>query len=355
MWSMEDAVLHHACLLDAAYVSLYIWLCEMGLLSLCVPFFRDLSSHGKTRPPPTTRESHHQQLSFKERFARGEAFWVEKSNFTHFYVWGLVSLVCCTALGSYHATLDRGYLPAYTTLMLLALHFVRRTYECFYVHKWRKGSKIHVLGYILGSGHYLWLPMVFIRLPCRNFRCHLLQQWDEGAPQDILAYFYTALHHVPIWFFFIDPKCRSEPTNPTTTTRMSIIGAEWCIPALLLGLWAQYQQHRHHVLLARLRQDPDSKTRYGIPVGGWFHYVSCPHYTAEVLIYISFTALLELEHNTPSLPLLLPGSGRYRHWLMCAFCVLNMSLSAARNHEWYLKNIPDYDKLGRKAMVPFVF
>jgi 3-oxo-5-alpha-steroid 4-dehydrogenase 3 / polyprenol reductase len=342
-WSLEEIVLHHVCLLDAAYVSLYIWLCEMGLLSLLLPFFQELSAHGKTR----TRLSATTASSL-ERLARDDAFLVEKSNFKHFYIWGLVSLACCIALGSYSATLDQGCLPSTSSLVLLAVHFVRRAYECFYVHQWRKGSKIHVLGYILGSGHYIWLPMIFIKLPCRSFRCNLLQRWDEGHTMGPLAFLYGLLHHVPIWFFFVDPKCERETFRDEDVR--SSPESVWRIPVFGMCLLAQYEQYRHHVLLANLRKsrDSESKNLYSVPAGGWFDYISCPHYLAEVFIYVCFTLLLELEPRE-RLPL---GN---RHWLMLGFVTFNLGISAMRSHEWYRTVIPDYDKLDRKAIIPFIF
>jgi uncharacterized membrane protein (GlpM family) len=270
MWSLEEIILHHACLLDAAFVSLYIFLIEMGLLSLVVPFFRDVSSHGKIR-----QELFNDTTSWFRRFTNGQAFLIEKSRFKHFYVTGLISLLCCFLLGGYYkATLDQGSVPAMSALIILGLHLVRRTYECYYVHQWRKGNNsMHLLGYILGAGHYLWLPMIFIKLPCRDFRCNLLNRWDMGDKMDPLAYFYTLLHHVPIWFFSIDPECQEQHISPPDHSNSPL---HYCrIPVLSFCLWAQYQQYRHHVLLASLRKrkDPEAKNYYGTPVGGWFAYV----------------------------------------------------------------------------------
>ncbi|KNC36555.1 hypothetical protein PFLG_01902 [Plasmodium falciparum RAJ116] len=48
-----------------------------------------------------------------------------------------------------------------------------------------------------------------------------------------------------------------------------------------------------HLRLARLRPKgiKKSDTFYKVPYGGFFHFVSCPHYFAEILIYFSFFLL----------------------------------------------------------------
>ena len=352
--------MHHVCLLDAAFVSLYIWLIELALLSLALPFLRNVSAHGKLRQQHGHGAVEKKRDFFSlDNFAQGEAFLVEKSRFRYFYPIGLISLVCCIALGNCTANLDAGCLPSTSSLVLLATHLVRRAYECFFVHQWRKGSKTHLLGFILGAGHYIWLPMIFIKLPCRNFRCNLLHRWHMGEKMDSLAYFYTLLHHVPIWFFFIDPKCEQSSVRPNAQRSLADDRhASLSLRASVFGacLWAQYQQWRHHVLLANLRktnlssekEKKKNKSAYSLPLGGWFQYVACPHYLAEILIYVCFAVLLAMEPRE-RLPL---GN---RHWLILVFVVINLSLSAGRSQEWYRTSIPDYDKLRRKAIIPFLF
>ena len=335
MWTIEEAVLHQVCLLDAAYVPLYISLVVMGAFSAVVPSLSRVSAHGKTR-----------QSSGNYWFSCREAFLIEKVYFRHFYLTGLVSLICCILLVLVPTSLDEGSLPSICTLTLLGIHMSRRYYECQRVHQWQEGSKMHILGYILGIGHYVWLPMVFVKLPCFNFRCEILKGMHSA---DLPTYLYGILHNIPIYFFGITPQCDSdEPaqremlleTNQSVTLLRPIL--------VLLCLWAQYQQHRHHVLLAGLRGHPKKGTcsKYSSPVGGWFEYISCPHYLAEILIYVSFSLLLECEETLPN------GN---RHWLMLLFVTVNLAVSSRQSHEWYRRNFRDYDKLGRKALIPFLY
>jgi 3-oxo-5-alpha-steroid 4-dehydrogenase 3 len=116
----------------------------------------------------------------------------------------------------------------------------------------------------------------------------------------------------------------------------------------LLGLWAQYQQHRHHRLLANLRINPQTNSShksptYKIPTGGWFRMVSCPHYLAEIILYMCFTILVAFDHSTR------------RMGLVLLFVVLNLSVTAIRTHRWYCEHCPGYIHLQRRALIPFVF
>lgn len=346
MWTKEDLILHSSCLMDAAFIPMYISLTLLATLSPSVPVLFQVSSHGKTRDLFVSDHASH----FWLRFANSDSFLVDKQKFVHFYVVGIVSLLYCLCVGGYFAaSTDKGYSqPSLDILILLALHLIRRTYECCVVHQWRRGSKMHILGYLLGVGHYLWLPMMFISIPCRNFRCSLLNKCDSLGSVDFLNCIYVTLHHVPIWFFSSDPFCHVLDISNlphTAPSPLSILRK----PAIVLCLGAQYQQYRHHCILADIRRGckgSERKRVYAPPYGGWFRYVSCPHYLAEFLIYVSFALLLDMERTKP------PGN---RHWLVLAFVGVSMILSADRTHNWYQRNVEGYKQLRRHALVPFLF
>lgn len=76
-----------------------------------------------------------------------------------------------------------------------------------------------------------------------------------------------------------------------------------------------------------------------MPVGGWFELVSCPHYFAELLIYISFSLLL--------------GGQSLTWWLVALYVLTNQALAAQLCHELYLIKYKPYPK-HRKAFIPFV-
>lgn len=76
-----------------------------------------------------------------------------------------------------------------------------------------------------------------------------------------------------------------------------------------------------------------------MPVGGWFELVSCPHYFAELLIYVSFSLLL--------------GGRSLTWWLLVLYVLMNQALAAQLCHELYISKYKSYPK-HRKAFIPFV-
>lgn len=76
-----------------------------------------------------------------------------------------------------------------------------------------------------------------------------------------------------------------------------------------------------------------------MPVGGCFELVSCPHYFAELLIYVSFSLLL--------------GGRSLTWWLLVLFVLMNQALAAQLCHEFYISKYKSYPK-HRKAFIPFV-
>lgn len=315
MW--EDGTIAGAigwviCLLDLSSPLIYAFLICVTLLSVVSPFLRDLSAHGKTRRFVVQRRSS-RFVALVHHFA--QEWEVEKSFFIHFYIIGLASLALCWTLSSNQTW----KLP----LLLLATHLMRRFYECVFVHKWRPSSKMHIMGYLAGMAHYLWLPFVFLQLPCADRVC---------------PYYLEYSHFLSLW-----SGCSQDArTN-------QVLAPSWCcLSVFLIGLWAQYQQHRHHVLLANLRTSDikeDRKSKYGIPTGGWFQLVSCPHYLAEIILYCCFAILIYLESP----------DNLCRSLLVLVFVVSNLAVTAKRTHRWYLENSPGYAKLRQYALIPFLY
>ena len=93
-----------------------------------------------------------------------------------------------------------------------------------------------------------------------------------------------------------------------------------------------------------------------MPRGGWFESVSCPHYAAEVLLYVGICAVAcgsgfgagGIATGAPGFG---PAAALARTAPMLASVAANLSIAARRNHEWYMRHMPDYPK-GRWAMIP---
>jgi len=288
------------CLLDKVLPLVYMCLSLVAIASFAIPFLNDLASHGKTIRSPA--DALINNTTWYHQILHGEAFLVPKRFFLHFYITGIL---CTVGLYLYVKSIDNQSNQNSVALTLLLIHLTRRCWECLYVHVWRPTSKMHLAGYFLGMVHYVLLPVVFM---------------DTRSVCEEVS---------------LDADSVDWP--------IAVVGALTC-------LWAQYQQYRHHYFLAELRvTTKDGKTSqqdYKIPSKGWFHYVSCPHYTAEILIYMSF-ALVLLSRSS--------GKSNHKPLPLLLWVATNLSVSAIKSHDWYLLHYPEYASLQRTAIIPFLF
>ncbi len=89
-------------------------------------------------------------------------------------------------------------------------------------------------------------------------------------------------------------------------------------------------------ILKKLKKQ--NQGEYAIPHGGWFRFVSCPHYFGEILEWTGWAIL------TWSLPGL----------AFAVFTFANLAPRAWSHHKWYRKKFPDYPKQ-RRAVIPFIW
>lgn len=361
-------------LTDRFTFATYAILTLAALGSAFVPALHSLVAHGKTRrtqrrtSPPAVRTRKTASTSLGA-VADGviDTVWngmlVPKSYFTHFYVVGLASLIGWRGHSYYNDGFSYrnnnyfynasflGQLQQWPLAEgLLFVQLLRRLTECLFVHRWNPGSRMHGAVYLVGLAHYLFLPMVFFPLDAAGH--HHQQQQQKNTTQ-------SANHtntDVKKPFFFLSLK-GGYPL---------IFGS---IALALVCLWAQYQQLRHHIILANLRcrratdDDGDDKVRcrYDLPHGAWFQYVSCPHYTAEILVYISMVACHWYHHDalvgergfdTTTLATTTITTCRWRMGILLFWVVLNLIINGRQSHRWYLDHIPGYAQLDRFAILP---
>jgi 3-oxo-5-alpha-steroid 4-dehydrogenase len=330
------------CFIGLLVAPAYSCLMVVALLSPLVPFLGDLASHGKTLANGTT-------ASISRHFPCNESLQIHKRFFVHFYVAGLLSLA------AFIVTAEQPMSSLYHQwcgMVLLALHLGRRCYECVYVHRYSRDSCMHLVGYICGVFHYLFLPFMLF----------------EGS------------------------MCVGDEEDVAIANNLSILS----IASISLGLWAQFEQYQHHCLLSSLRQLSSSSSssssdtaniataiNHKIPRGRLFHYVSCPHYLAEITIYASLTLLLSQDtacattnpqiicqdsfistlssynqgHSSTGtiledvLAMLMVMSQR-RQFVLFLWVASNLTVTSIRCHRWYLQTFPTYHLLQRKAIIP---
>ena len=291
----------------------YLMLTFCAVLTELMPSLHEIALHGKTR------------LEFVNSSYRSNRWLVEKRYFRHFYIMGLLSFHFVIFL--HYIIYKRYSMDAFENasnnlaLILLWVHLWRRYYECLTVHEWRDGSKMHLAGYLLGMVYYLILPFVFITLPNG--------QVSKGNSQ--LNYY------------------------------SGIFG--------MICIWSQLQQFRHHSMLAIQRAHSSGKMLYILPHGCWFEYVSCPHYLAEILVYLSIVLIVRNRSGIVSGPLsdmlvwespitelvkIFKVVEQFKPESLLVWIIVNLCISARSSHRWYLKRFKDYPQ-NRSAIIPFLF
>ena len=88
-------------------------------------------------------------------------------------------------------------------------------------------------------------------------------------------------------------------------------------------------------VLRRLRKP--GQTRYGIPRGGLFHWVSAPNYLCEI---VEWTGWAIATWSTAGLA-------------FAVYTAANLVPRALRHHQWYREQLADYPS-ERKALIPYL-
>ncbi|XP_054845987.1 polyprenol reductase [Eublepharis macularius] len=199
--------------------------------------------------------------------------------------------------GTYFSENGGESLSAFLVCLFVWLNSCRRLWECLRISVFSRGV-IHVIQYCFGLSYYVLVGL-------------------------------TVLSQVP-------PGVREGRGGRPTIC--------WChVFGLMMFIWASVHQQRCHVILANLRKNKSGEVvnlDHRIPFGDWFEMVSCPHYFAELLIYISMAITFGLNNLT--------------WWLVVIYVLFNQAVSAVLCHEFYLSYFKHYPK-HRKAYIPFLF
>ncbi|KFO82736.1 Polyprenol reductase, partial [Cuculus canorus] len=202
------------------------------------------------------------------------------------------------ALGRETRNEDTGneHLSALLVLLLLWLHSCRRLAECLWTSVFSNGV-IHIVQYCFGLAYYIAV----------------------GS---------TVLCQVP--------------TNIMNGKELSVQISWYHFAGVVMYIWASLHQHKCLVILANLRKTKSGQVvslGHSIPSGHWFERVSCPHYFAELLIYVSMAITFGFHNMT--------------WWCVVMYVLFNQALAAVLCHDFYQENFSSYPK-HRKAFIPFV-
>ncbi|NRB51232.1 MAG: DUF1295 domain-containing protein [Saprospiraceae bacterium] len=100
-----------------------------------------------------------------------------------------------------------------------------------------------------------------------------------------------------------------------------------------MGYWINKQSD---AILKHLRSS--TETSYKIPYGGWFRWVSNPHYLGEIIEWCGWAIL----------------TWSVAGWAFVAYTFANLAPRAWAHHKWYKANFEDYPS-DRKALIPFIW
>uniref|UniRef100_A0A0K0DES8 Polyprenal reductase n=1 Tax=Angiostrongylus cantonensis TaxID=6313 RepID=A0A0K0DES8_ANGCA len=187
-------------------------------------------------------------------------------------------------------------------LFLILFHVVRRLWEtlCISVYS---DTTMNIFHYIVGLVHYIILPLTIM---CES------QSFAEGKYSKSFSH-RSLISAISPW--------------------------QWFGTALFLIC----NREQHHISrdIAALRRAPDGLVFnycYGICYGGWFEYVSCPHFLFEIGIYLSLWMVLWRA---------------YAFRFLAIFVVVNQLFAGLITHRWYQRTFKAYP-LNRRAVVPYI-
>ncbi|XP_025054131.1 polyprenol reductase, partial [Alligator sinensis] len=189
------------------------------------------------------------------------------------------------------------YLSAFLVLLLFWLHSLRRLTECLCISVFSNGV-IHIVHYCFGYAYYIGIGLTVL--------CQVPVNVRNGKSLWMQIGWYHTL-------------------------------------GIIVYIWASVHHNRCHVILANLRKNKSGNVvslNHSIPFGDWFERVSCPHYFAELLIYVSLAITFGFYNLT--------------WWLVVMYVLFNQALAAILCHEFYLTTFSSYPK-HRKAFIPFLF
>jgi 3-oxo-5-alpha-steroid 4-dehydrogenase 3 / polyprenol reductase len=249
-----------------------------ALLTKYIPVLNSIAVHGKCSSPLPTESLNGIELLHR-------CCQIKKSNFRHMYLLG--SVLAMTAL--FQSVLDlNSSTQKILCLFLWLLHNIRRLWETQFMTIFGS-STMHLGGYFAGLVHYTFVPMTI----------YWANPLIETSSFDFFAIF-----------------------------------------IFIFASWIQYDSHRVLYQMKQGKIHSKSHSVYEIPTKSCFQYVCCPHYSAEIIIYLSFLVLLHFNASA---------------FLLLVWVATNLSIVANQQYCWYCKH--DDARIPRHwcRLIPFVW
>ncbi|KAG0571178.1 hypothetical protein KC19_6G217400 [Ceratodon purpureus] len=188
---------------------------------------------------------------------------------------------------------------SFLLLVMMEAQVLRRIFENFHVFQFSPLARMHVLGYLVGMGYY----------PAASFTLFTQHFQDRDYMSLISKFLLQRLGGA--WILHTGPPLLNSQIKLQDYAK-SLQGFEafqWIGLAVFSLGWIQ--QYRTHCILASLRSkevrtgvgavfkpfavDRKRANRYEIPRGSWFEWVSCAHYSAEIVRFFFFSVAFSLS------------------------------------------------------------
>lgn len=309
-----------------------------SVLTKCVPFLHKIGEHGKCKKhkedmrSPGSKKSNVSRLQAFTDYVHDKLF-IPKKWFVHLYLIGfgcaLYHLYDCTgemslsspdSLNSHLKTKENSageggllysfllpflypppLLQLQVVLILWTCHVLRRLLESLFLTHYGD-SRMHVAGFLAGIVHYITVPICFREASAAA--SGVSNSVSSGVSVDFDSSSFAVLMLLRVM-------------------------------ACSLFVLANFYQFESHQILFQMKEQqrvaPDPSV-YQLPTQSWFAVVCVPHYTAEVLVYLSLALLL--------LPLREECSGCWSPALLVVWVGSNLSVVAHKQHQWYLNQYP---------------
>lgn len=204
--------------------------------------------------------------------------------------------------------------------ILMQAHHSRRIIECLFVHSYSDDSFMHVGHFVCGMLYYVLLELSLI-MAVVDGESH---GYDETAVIGICLFIFASAIQMMAHLELGRMKREDESVKRCS------------------------QEEESSLLFQRAKNKRSDKRKF--PENRLFSLVYCPHYFAEILIYLSVCIIgmrgFSLEYYHLSLPM----------WANLLWVVANLSITGIRNKNWYERRFPRKSSQYpcRKAIIPFV-
>lgn len=176
----------------------------------------------------------------------------------------------------------------------------------------------------------------------RFIESNFLQIFSKKSKINLSHYLCGFLHYYGVFVLIVAKGEGFFTSSKSIEFNVKISEAVRATFVSIVFVYFWYKQYESNMIFINLRKDKSGKVAtetHLVPRGGLFEYVSSPHMTCEVGMYLILYVLL-LENTS---------------YIFClGWVITNQCSNAYLSHQWYRQHFSDYPKQ-RKAFIPYVF